>query len=310
MEDQIIGSGASQHIDSFNSDSFISGTKLSNSTLEQINYIKGKPTNYVFLFGKSKAGKTAIASSLIYHLHNDFKGTLRIMRSDNNVEGESLARRIKSLIETGRFPDRTSLGTVTHIDMQYKPHDPIKKAINVSLLEMSGEDLSEVVVDKSGKLTESIEVFFKAGNISMIFVLVTSADEALEDTNTLIQFLDYLFGKDEKFYHSRIILLISQWDKYFGATNETVIEFVERKLRSVYAKIYRPHATNAIAKYSIGEVEPDVDGRPYIKKFDHESPEILWAWLYETITGSPLVDPPKEVKQTGFGKFRNWFFGK
>ncbi len=306
-DDQIIGGGLEpvKAPDSYS----VYKVPSDKTLLEQIQYIRSKPTTYVFLFGKTQAGKTAIASSLIHHLQRDLQGDFGLVRNEQNVEGEKLGRQIQSLIQEGRFPNRTSVGAVTHIDLQYRPRDVRKEQVNVTLIEMSGEDLHELVVDQKSKLPDNIEVFFKAGNISMIFMLITSAAEAQKDENLMLQFMDYLASKDKKFTQSRIILLISQWDKYFGLNPETVAEFLESKLPAVYAKINRPDASNAIAKYTLGDVESNVDGKPFIRVFDHESPKMLWNWLYATITGYPLSDPPVVPKKSGFTKFREWFFG-
>lgn len=286
---------------------------------EQIAYLKSKATNYIFLFGQQGSGKSVVSSSLIYHLMNDTRGVLRVIRSESNADGERFATKIQTLIENGDFPDRTKAGTVTQVDLHYTPHDKSKKQIYVTLLEMSGETLRDVSIDErdkgKGKLPHNIDVFFLTGGLSMLFILVTSTDKARQDVSLINQFLDYIVQKDNKFYNSNIILLISKWDKNMGI--EKIEQFVERNLKSVYTKIFRPNAQNAIIPYKIGDVTPipdtDSEGkefyRDYIQSFDHHSPELLWNWIYKSITGEFLINPPKEEELSWWGNIRKWLLG-
>jgi hypothetical protein len=255
------------------------------SEADQINYLKKKPTNFVFLFGKQGVGKTAITASLIHYLASVCAyGNIEKV---GDMEGKRLGERIRHLLSQDRFPDRTAMGTLTQVDCRFVPTKKGLKELNLTFLEMSGEDLKRVDVNEyEGKLPDNIDVFFKVEGLSLTFILVTSHDEASADDSLMVNFLDYLIDKSPVYRNSRVLLLISKWDKVREMHGDVDVEgFIRKNMRQTFRKIDR--TANAFRHFSLGDVT-DADGQPLIKNYDERSPEIVFEWLYRTLTGKSL----------------------
>jgi hypothetical protein len=253
------------------------------SEVEQINYLKSRNTNFIFLFGKPGVGKTSITASLIHYLS-------AICEQGNvervgNHDGKGLAERIRFLIASGRFPNRTKNGSLTEVDCCFVPYKKNLTELRFTFLEMSGEDLKMVDVHNyDGKLPDNIDVFFKVDGLSLIFILVTSHDETRNDDSLMANFLDYLIEKSPIYRHSRILLLISKWDEVPG--NPDIEMFISANMPLTFRKINK--ANNAFCHFSLGKIEEKVDGQIYIRNYDSESPERIFEWLYKTLTGRKL----------------------
>lgn len=266
---------------------------------KQIQYIQGKKTNFIFLFGRHQAGKTAITASLIHYLSaiSDYGNLDRV----GNKEGKRLAERIRYAIGQGRFPDRTRVGSVTEVDCCFVPHQQNRhlEEFWFTFLEMSGEDLKQVDLhdeDTSGELPDNIDVFFEAEGISMTFILVTPQDEARKDDDLMVNFLDYLYEKSPDFRESRVLLLVSKWDQHMGG--DDIREFLRSEMPNTFRKISRN--TNAARAFSLGRLSRKlVDGLPYIQKYDPEPAQKVFEWLYESLTGKKIT--------TKWDKFKKWF---
>jgi hypothetical protein len=259
------------------------------SETDQINYLKKKLTNYIFLFGKQGVGKTAITASLIHYLASVCEqGNIEKV---GNMEGKKLGERIRYLISHNRFPDRTNVGSLTQVDCRFVPSKRNLKELDFTFLEMSGEDLKQVDVNEhEGRLPDNIDVFFKVEGLSLTFILVTSYDQASADDSLMVNFLDYLIDKSPVYRQSRVLLLISKWDEV--PRSQDVEDFIRDNMRQTFRKINR--ATNAFSQFSLGEVA-EVDGQPYIRNYDDASPERVFEWLYRTLIGKNL-----------FGRFESW----
>lgn len=253
------------------------------SEADQINYLKSKPSNFIFLFGKPGVGKTSILASLIHYLTTVCEqGNIERV---GNMEGRRLSERIRYLISANRFPDASSVGTLTQLDCRFVPTKKNLSELNFTFLEMSGEDLKQVDVNlHEGRLPDNIDVFFKVEGLSLTFILVTSHDRARADDSLMVNFLDYLLAKSASYREARVLLLISKWDEVPGDID--VEDFIRTNMPQTFRKINR-RGTNAFRQFSLGSVN-EVDGEPFIERYDAESPEKVFGWLYKTLTGKNL----------------------
>lgn len=262
------------------------------SEVEQINYLKSRNTNFLFLFGKNGVGKTAITASLIHYLSAECsEGSVERV---GNIEGRKLGERIRYLIANNRFPDRTTVGSLTEVDCCFVPTKKNRKEMWFTFLEMSGEDLKLVDVhDHDGRLPDNIDVFFKVDGLSLTFILVTSHDECRNDDSLMVNFLDYLIDKSPIYRNSRVLLLITKWDEVTGDID--VEEFIRINMPQTFRKIDK--TVNAFRHFTLGKVEDAVDGQLYIREFDVDSPGRVFEWLYRTLTGKRLFGPLSSVRK-------------
>lgn len=264
------------------------------SEAEQINYLEGRETNFVFIFGKSGVGKTAITASLVNYLSTECEyGNLVGI---DNGSGRRLLETIRNTIRDKRFPDRTKVGTLTEIDIRFEPLKKTKSNLWLTFLEMSGENLTTIELnDKTpSQFPTNIDVFFRANNLSMVFILVTSHQDANKDDAFMVTFLDYIIGKDPRFQNSRILLLVSQWDTFVGEIDTE--DFIKTRMPLTYARLRKN--TNAVRDFSIGRITM-ADNLPRIQEYNGEPAEKVFHWIYETLTGKSLV--------SWWEKFRRYF---
>ena len=265
--------------------------------VEQMEAIKDMKTNFVFFFGKPSSGKSAILSSIIYCLRQGnimsssgekIGGSLTVQNKLDDDSGIILENIIHEQMKKRRFVDRTTAGSITYLGIEYTP-DKSKKlpSIDVTFLEMSGEDLKKVEVNRDGlgKLPSNIDVFFKATEISLLFILTAHWKEAAADDQRTANFLEYLIRQNPDLKKTRVILLISQWDKNPNKDKEGVNEFVKNKMKATYTLM--EDSKNVVNEYSIGHVI-ELDKSPYIEKFNDIYPSQLWKFIYKSITGQDL----------------------
>jgi hypothetical protein len=267
---------------------------------ELIEYIKrrGQETTFVFFIGTPDSGKTAIISSLIYHMGDRTDGNYRAMNfGGDNQQSIDVQEKIRDIIRDRRFPDRTNVGDLNNIDVFFKPSSNHPE-MRVTFIDMSGER-QKSLLDKTaqGQDKYAVEAFFKA-EVSMMFVLVTAHDSKkhlakdkttrVDDDIWLEKFIVYL--ENRGYDTSKLLLLVSQWDTYTGTYIPT--QFVAENLPTTCSKLTSiaktKNTTNNFSSYSVGAVDQEVDNQPYIKKIDDEHPRMILTWIYENATGVKL----------------------
>ena len=252
--------------------------------LSDFRSLQDRDSTYVFLFGKQQAGKTVLISSLIYHMGVDNDGALETRRRHDNLQGAAYLKSLYKSVREGYFMDRTSVGTLYELDLKYTPDKP-KIPMNLTFLEMSGEDLSKVELSRHslGKLPDNIDVFMNCPDIDLVFLLVTPYDEAARQDAMMIDFLDYLKEKKPDYEFGNILLVITKWDRYDGMHHNNLEAFVKEKMPLVYSRIKAENGS--IAKFSIGNVSENND---HILRLNDERPDALKRWLYKRITGKKI----------------------
>ena len=263
--------------------------------LPQFRKLQDRDTTFVFLFGKQQAGKTVIISSLAYHMGVDDQGHLETRRRHDNLKGASYLKNLYQTVRSGLFMDRTAVGSLYELDLKYTPARP-RKSMHFTFLEMSGEDLSKVELSEhsAGELPSNIDIFLKCHGLDLVFMMVAPYDEAEDHDHLMIDFLDYVSEKNPQFSYSKVILLISKWDRYEGRQVEDVENFVREQMPRTYSRLKA--RSGSLARYCIGEV---TDTNEYIVDFNHERPDSIKRWLYKAITGKKIKSEKPWFKRIG-----------
>ena len=272
------------------SDDYLMEEGDENEVFEQRGYLndfrslQDRDSTFVFLFGKQQAGKTVLISSLIYHMGVDDDGALETRRRQDNLRGAAYLKSLYKSVREGYFMDRTAVGTLYELDLKYTPIKP-EVPMNITFLEMSGEDLSKVELSSQsmGKLPDNIDVFMNCPDIDLVFLLVVAYDEASSQDSMMIDFLDYLKEKKVEFDLSTILLTITKWDRYDGVFKHDVEAFVREKMPLLYSRIKAD--SGSIARFSIGQVSESND---HIIRLNEERPDAIKRWLYKTTTNRKI----------------------
>lgn len=264
----------------------MSMTPISESqTLENLRLMQ---TNFLFLYGDHKSGKSAICSSLVYHImtHPDVgQFTDRLQQPTTSQE---FIQKAIAKISDKRFLPRTDLDTVTLAGGRFVPKNSRFASIPLTFMEMAGEELRLLVAPAgTAGFPKHIDVFLNDDSLNIVFILVIRHDTVSTNKDLMLRdFLEYVRSKNNKFENSRILLLISQWDNYKGDFG--VDAFVEEYLPLTYAAL--SSSSNSIATYSVGHVTT-VDSEPYIATLNPESPQKVLRWIYEAIAGKDFLRP-------------------
>jgi hypothetical protein len=285
------------------------------SEAEQIDRIESMKTNFVFFFGKPASGKSAILSTLLYHLQCNFTNDIGFSAIKNKIEGtcmlktdssKQLSALIYQYLSKRRFVPQTKGGFVGQIRMEYQPLNPDYTnlpGIDVTFLEMAGENFSDIenTPDKTAKLPLKVDVYFKVPKISMLFVLITKHSKAKQEDKKMNDFIEHIHSKNPALLsRSRIFLFIGEWDTY-DAKNETPLEFVEKNMPKTYAKLKTQK--NIISSFSIGSVDTVTneygENLPFITSFNLDFPYKMWKQIYGTFTGEELDKKPWWKKWLG-----------
>lgn len=249
-----------------------------------------KDTNYVFFFGIGQSGKSAILSTMLYHISTK-EGVLRPNRkAKNSQEAKLLLENFRSNIRKGILPNRTTKGEVNRLNFTFEPNNKSDKVrpINITFLEIAGEDLT--AIRRGGSYADHIAKYLKA-DIPITFIIVTSYDNAHNDDTIINQFLEEIeyYGKDPKLLN--MILVISKWDKSgrieprVGTNSHELEDFIDERLpmTSQYLDTFSFDRTH----YTAGIIHNE-EGYEKIARLNLKSAENLSHWLYESIVGYPL----------------------
>lgn len=247
-----------------------------------------KDSNFVFFFGKPQIGKSVILASMLYQM-NARAGTIRPkVNAPNSKEAKVLLFDMLDNIKRGILPTRTEMGKVIEIDLVFEPNNKSKKVkpVNITFLEISGEDLKEV--RRGGELAKNIDEFLNA-NIPLTFILVTDVENADDDDALMISFLQYLEEKSRKYKQVNAILVIAKWDKS-GDSNPPHSDYLNE-----FIKTHMPMTSNQVDNYelfktyyTVGQFTTDESGVEKLTQLNLSTAKILTEWLYESVSGVSL----------------------
>jgi hypothetical protein len=252
--------------------------------------LRALQTNFLFLYGDTQAGKSAICASLIYYLMTNPDVGKFTERGQASESGQDFIRRSISKVSQKRFLERTPKETVSLAGGRFEPQKKRFRPIPLTFMEMAGEDLRTLVAPtEANGFPQHIDVYLNDSQLNLIFVLVVRHDTVSHEKDLMMaDFIDYLRSKDESFTNAKILLLVSQWDSYKG--DKQIREFVREFLPLTYAAL--SYRESAISAYSVGNVSM-VDSEPFIKRLDKESPARLIRWIYKTVTGLDFMRESK-----------------
>jgi ABC-type cobalamin/Fe3+-siderophores transport system ATPase subunit len=253
--------------------------------------LQDRKTTFVFLFGRPGSGKTAIISSLCHFMGTHPSGVLEV-RNKRNREGMFFLKEIFRKGREGLFLERTARNKITEIDLRYTPKKP-KKSMNLTFLEMSGEDLNKVELKRNrmngeaqgGLLPDNIDIYLKCPRVKMVFLLVTEQSRVREDDVLMFEFLDYLRKKQKNFRKPKVLLLVSKWDQYGGKYKKDIGAFVSNHMKLTNNLLTQIEGT--IAYYTVGdvvEVQHEQATESMISQFDARQADVVKRWLYQAIT--------------------------
>ncbi len=288
--------------------------------------------NYILTLGLPGSGKTTVQSFMTYTAKNYSAGIDRKGRhlpgffvehrknddGSQNIDAERVVLNWDMGWKKLRFPSATPVGqkNVREIRLRFNNIQNKKQSFNLSFLEVSGEDINQVRVDKGWKphLLETLDKFLQNTNLKYNFVWVI--DPRKDDNDVLFQnFISY-FDTLETISKDNIGLMIvishprAALEKIREHPNEKYnsIEYNElskKKNKLAILSLVAPQTLSifdfwkvgkkSLMVYDIGELETGIDEDnkqiPKLKKPRFESSREFIEWHYEQLEGKKFSLP-------------------
>lgn len=265
--------------------------------MELCTELKEKNTNYIFLFGEVAAGKTAVISSLIYHLDTNAKeGALYPV--DHSFRKAEFHNHIRNKFSKGVFLDRSKIDI---LDVGFSFKQASRSDIRLTFLEMSGENFSEIERGPSRVYRDEVEKYLRCPGINVIFFLVVDWNTAKKQDLYISNFLEYIETESPKEDRKQsFLLLLSKWETYKGRYKEDVAEFVKENMPHAFSKLSYVKAT--ITSYSVGTV-----WKEELTSINKYYPEKVKEWLFSEIaprsTSNPFWKTVRDIFSKAFGRY-------
>lgn len=254
--------------------------------------ILAKNTNYIFIFGYTGSGKSTVLTAINMYMRQHYRV---ILNQSENQEGIRLIHQMMRDIEQGYFPQATSIGQITEYDTAFRING---EDVNLTFLEMAGEDLKKVDVDTGEEgLPDSVKAYLNCPGISISFLIVADYERVIQRTEDklILQFLSYLYN--ENIDLSRVGVILSKFDR--GRTDANVEEVIQTYLPQVDKWLSSGDiAQPRVFPFSIGEINSYQDQKDEISQIDLEDCSEIVPWLHKVLR---LPGARQEVKQEGGG---------
>ena len=260
--------------------------------------ILAKNTNYIFIFGYTGAGKSTVLTAINMYMRQHYRV---ILNQAENQDGIRLIHQMMRDVEEGQFPLPTSIGMITEYDTAFRMEG---EDVNLTFLEMAGEDLKKVDVETGEEgLPEAVRAYLTCPNISISFLLVADFDRVVskKEDKLILQFLSYLYN--EKIDLSRVGVVLSKFDR--GRTDMDVEEVIQTHLPQVDKWLTSGDiAQPRVFPFSIGKIKEYSNRKDEIEEINLEDCSELVPWLH-TVLSLPGARPA-EQKSGMMGKLKNF----
>ncbi len=241
-----------------------------------------KNSQYIFVFGYNGSGKSTLLAALNHYLQKQYN----TIENHENPGGIREINRLVRKIRKGRFPDQTPAGTLLEYDVSVVVDD--KNTINLTFLEMAGEDLRGAsIMNEDRDLPDFIIPYLTTPGLPVSFILVADydqilnpiADDAYQD-DLMQNFLDMLVHLDTDTHN--VALVISKYDQEKIEEGETLQRVMEDEMYRTYNKLLDESRVpnGKVFPFSVGSVGTDPEsGEAIINELNLEDCKKILTWL-------------------------------
>lgn len=240
--------------------------------------ILAKNTNYVFIFGYTGSGKSTVLTAINMYMRQHYRV---ILNQTENQEGIRLIHEMMRDIESGRFPQPTSIGKITEYDTAFTMEG---EDVNLTFLEMAGEDLKKVDVDEGEEgLSDELLAYLTCPDISISFLLVADFERVVQrkEDKLILQFLSYLYN--EGIDMSRVGVVLSKFDA--DKTDMDVEQVIKKYLPQVDKWLTSDDIAHPkVFPFSIGQINSYPDRKDDIAEIELDDCGEVVPWLHEVLS--------------------------
>ncbi|RMG26147.1 MAG: hypothetical protein D6730_09690 [Bacteroidetes bacterium] len=240
--------------------------------------ILAKNTHYIFIFGYTGSGKSTVLTAINMYMRQHYRV---ILNQTENQTGIRLIHEMMRDIESGRFPQPTSVGSITEYDTAFTMND---QDVNLTFLEMAGEDLKKIDVDEGDEgLSEELLAYLRCPGISISFLMVADYERVVnrKEDKLILQFLSYLYN--EGIDMSRVGVVLSKFDQ--GRTDLDVEQIIKTYLPQVDKWLSSDDIAHPrVFPFSIGRINSYANQKDDIAEIDLEDCSEIVPWLHQVLS--------------------------
>lgn len=248
--------------------------------------LQAKNSNFIFVFGYTGSGKTTVLAAIDLYIRRKYAKTIDPTRNRNGINH---INKIVRNVTFGEFPNATPAGTIVEYDVALT-HPVSDETINLTFIEMAGEDLRRINTDDedggTGDLRAEIKKYLTCPDISISFLLIADYKERIEsfrEDDLFMNFFGYLRNLDVPLKNVGVV--VSKFDKALTERlllNEVVEDYLPQTRRFMENRSIIENAK--IFPFSIGSVVEEMGEEPRIAAIDLRDTDAIVNWLFDSFS--------------------------
>lgn len=278
-----------------------------------VEYARTKTGPVIIPFGLQGSGKSTFLATLFKALAEagGLKSEVQIPEHNDiaRYSGQVMLNEWNELLTKGRFVEATNVGdeNIREVEICVTPLRGQRTPLTLSVLEVSGEDLRQVVVEeeRSPRLPEAMRVLFAESRAQPMLVLLVHPEKSGNDTmfDNLFLYLRHI-NTEHPVETMPLLVLIPNPMLALAELQRRKPEFrmnaeLTPELCPEYLKIFAPRTyaifsrwpkkKRGIMPYHVGRIERSTKtGFERIGSYDDEHAKAAFRWIYKQYTGKEL----------------------
>lgn len=271
-----------------------------------------KEGNYIFTVGNVSSGKSTLQNMLIYRLWSKENIIFDYGNNTNDHRQRAIINRWVDSFKQGILPQRTQQGVIQEFNIEIGQKG--KQKLDVSFLEISGEDIKSIVpsydFDRKPSVHNFLDRYLMSENgINKRFIFVSDGEKHKkgivanvnnESEDILFDaFLRYLLGETQKgLKEINILFVVSKWDTVREDYKNNFEKYMKRNFPQTLGILNGSRVTVMYLPFTVGKIDEkliDKEKGIYehrITTLENSHIDRLIQWVYYTFTGETLKEFP------------------
>ena len=270
-----------------------------------------KEGNYIFTVGNVSSGKSTLQNFLIRRLWSKSDINLEYGHTTNDHQQEAILNNWVKSGKKGILPPRTKQGVIQEFNLTISQKR--KKRLDVSLIEISGEDIISIIPSldsaKKPSVHKHLDRYLTANNkINKRFVFVSDGEKHTKGVRTNVDgisedilfstFLRYLLSDTQKGLKDiNVLFVIAKWDTIKEDYKNNDTKYMHDNFPNTLSILDSERVTSMLLPFSVGKIEETLTDKEHeyenrIVVEDTTYVDRLIQWVYNTFTGETLTNFP------------------
>ena len=271
-----------------------------------------KEGNYIFTVGNVSSGKSTLQNLLIYRLWTKENIIFDYGNNTNDHRQRAIINRWVDSFKQGILPKRTKQGVIQEFNIEIGQTG--KQKLDVSFLEISGEDIKSIVPSLDSDRPPSVHNFLDRylmpeNGINKRFIFVSDGEKHKKGITTNLNnvsedilfdaFLRYLLGDTQKgLKEINILFVVSKWDTVREDYKNNFEKYMKQNFPQTLSILNGSRVTVMYLPFTVGKIDEkliDKEKDIYehrITTLENSHIDRMIQWVYYTFTGETLKEFP------------------